>query len=151
MAQQLNLDRSQRVDIVCRRNDTFTLNLELKDEAGIPLVLGSNQDNIGTNGTLSPAAYYKFKMQVRLQDTFDGAQAGDPDGYALQMDGAISSTANGLVTFTSAHGAMVIDSGLYVYDIQKQIGPNDNNTAPDSVETILYGTFKVNEDVTVGI
>lgn len=153
MAQQLNLDRSQRVDIVCRRNDTFTLNLELKDEAGIPLVLGSNQDGIGANETLNPAAYYKFKMEVRLQDTFDdaGAEPGAAEGYTLQMDGAISSTANGLVAFTSAHGDMTIDSGLYVYDIQKQIGPNSNNTAPDSVETILYGTFKVNEDVTVGI
>ena len=61
MAQQLNLDRSQRVDIVCRKGDTFTLNLELKDEAGVAIPLLSADDAAFDN---------EFLMQVRESSVF---------------------------------------------------------------------------------
>jgi hypothetical protein len=50
-------------------------------------------------------------------------------------------------------------SGIYVYDIQQKIekpGPDNDITGtsdnvPASVETLLYGIFKIVEDVTVAV
>jgi len=132
MAQQINLDRSQRLDITCKRNDTFKLNLELKNESGVAIAL-----NVGGE------AYYSFKMQVRAEDLHDeNADApANPEGYYLSMTGVNSTDTVGLVTFSTLASAMDLDSGIYVYDIQRAIG--------DDVETLLYGVFKVNEDITI--
>jgi len=40
---------------------------------------------------------------------------------------------------------MGVAAGLYVYDIQQV----DTSANPDIVETILYGTFQINEDITI--
>lgn len=157
MANQINLDRSQRVDITCKRGDTFKLNLELKDDDGVAVVLGNDQDSNLTD-------YYFYKMEVREVDTddVDGSGAG---GYILQSNGVISTTTNGEVTFTITHdnmGGSNLSSGLYVYDIQQKVvsdlgdddaegGSGADADTIDSVETLLYGLFKVVEDVTVAV
>ena len=46
MDKVLNLDRSQRLDLICRKGDTFTLNLELKDESGVALDLNDPKKQI---------------------------------------------------------------------------------------------------------
>ena len=86
----VNLDTSVRLDIVCRKGDTFTL----------PVDFQTTQTADG------------FSMQVRLTDTTE-------DSVILE-----------------------IDSGLYVYDLQ-------NTDSSGVVSTKLFGTFKVNEDITV--
>ena len=159
MANQINLDRSQRVDITCKRGDTFNLNLELKDDAGIALVLGDTQDS-------NLSDYYFYKMEVREVDTHDGTGGpGTTEGYVLQMDGTVSTTDDGLVTFTKSHDQMTgvnVPSGVYVYDIQQKIvsdlgdddaegGTGDDADTIHSVETLLYGIFKIVEDVTVAV
>ena len=125
MAQQLNLDRSQRVDIVCREGDTFTLNLELKDDLGVAI------DVTG----------HTFLMQVRVSDedeTLTDASADVP----LLMTVDLTDASDGLVKFSKTAANMKdVSSGLYVYDISQ------NNTSTE--ETILYGTFKVNEDISI--
>lgn len=136
MAQQLNLDRSQRVDIVCRKGDTFTLNLELKDEAGVAIPLltadGAASDN-------------EFLMQVRVSDD-DEATAGAA-AIPLEIDSVNSASTVGLVTFTATALEMsTVVSGLYVYDISQNNGATG---AAELEETILYGTFKVNEDISI--
>lgn len=160
MASEINLDRSQRVDITCKRGDTFNLNLELKSDGNVPLVLGNAQNNTLTD-------YYFYKMEVREADTHDGdgASPGTTQGYVLQMDGTVSTTSDGLVTFTKSHDEMTgtnVPAGIYVYDIQQKIvsnlgadeeegGTGVNEDTIDSVETLLYGIFKVVEDVTVAV
>jgi hypothetical protein len=156
MANQINLDRSQRVDITCKRGDTFTLNLELKDDSNVALVLGNIQDSSSND-------LYSYKMEVREADTHDDAGTG-AQGYILSIDGDVDADSIGLVTFTEVHGNMGgdnLDAGLYVYDIQQKItdlgedgligGTGENEDIIDSVETLLYGIFKVVEDVTVAV
>lgn len=157
MANQINLDRSQRVDITCKRGDTFKLNLELKDDNGVAVVLGNDQDSNLTD-------YYFYKMEVREVDTHDATGSG-VEGYILQSNGVISTTTNGEVTFTITHdnmGGSNLSSGLYVYDIQQKVvsdlgdddaegGTGADADTIDSVETLLYGLFKVVEDVTVAV
>lgn len=158
MANQINLDRSQRVDITCKRGDTFNLNLELKDDSNVALVLGNAQDSSLTD-------YYFYKMEVREADTDETDGSGGSPGYVLQMNGTISTTSNGLVTFTKSYDLMTgsnVPAGIYVYDIQQKIvsdlgadgaegGTGVNADTIDSVETLLYGIFKIVEDVTVAV
>jgi len=172
MANKLNLDRSQRLDITCKRNDTFKMNLELKDDDGVAIDLNA------TDGVSSTNPLYAFKMQVRHMDTHDDTDeydaVDDPEGWLIERfativnsSGADTRTASSaptvdtnLAEFKIAHGDMTLASGVYVYDIQRHIietEPNYTESAsnvingetPDEVETILYGVFTVNEDVTL--
>lgn len=182
MANTLNLDRSQRLDVVCKRGDTFKMNLELKDDDGTNIDLNGAYD-----GTDAITPIYAFKMQVRLADTDEDNTAYDSstntDGYLIESwaavanrDSAVDSTyldPTNLATFTIAHGVMEgLESGVYVYDIEKRLfntltydedGDSTNDevdvdwdsnavieaATPDDVETILYGVFTVNEDITL--
>lgn len=167
MANTLNLDRSQRLDVVCKRGDTFKMNLELKDDNGTAIDLNGAYD--GSSAITTPI--YAFKMQVRNADTDDAETQGGADGYLVEAWAAVANRVSteaatyldstNLATFTIPHGTMEdLDSGVYVYDIEKRLfnalGSTDwdDNTSigtatPDDVETILYGVFTVNEDVTL--
>ena len=174
MANKLNLDRSQRLDITCKRNDTFKMNLELKDDEGVAIDLNATAGSASSTNPL-----YAFKMQVRNMDTDDDntAYSTDPenlDGYRIELFATIvnsagSDTRDGtsaptletnLAEFKIDHGDMTLDSGVYVYDIQRHLIETDpdysggaadaiNGATPAEVETILYGIFTVNEDVTL--
>ena len=131
MENVLNLDRSQRLDIICRKGDTFTLNLELKDQETGNAVVLTDTDN-----------KYTFTMDVRVSDT--------SSVNIVDISSLVSVDSPGLVTFSvSAEDMADLTSGLYVYDVQQ----TRTNTTPEpsevlSVETLIYGTFKINEDVT---
>src|SRR5210317_77692 len=145
MAHQLNLDNSQRLDITCKRGDDFVLQLNLKDENTDAIDLGdvSNTSNL--------------KMEVRTSDDYDtGATTSEDVNIILssvesatvsdEFPRPISPTsvdeANGDYKLSvTADNMKLVSSGLYVYDIQII-----NNSLS---QTILYGLFKVNEDVTV--
>jgi hypothetical protein len=136
MANKLNLDQSQRVDIVCRKNDTFALKLQISDENGTAVNLSSG---------------WSFNMDVRHADT-DNVLATNrvmSTGITTPTDGAIevdlTGGVSGEVVFTCSADDMDVAAGLYVYDIQQV----DTTASPNIVETILYGTFQINEDVTI--
>jgi len=167
MANTLNLDRSQRLDVVCKRGDTFKMNLELKDDDGTNIDLNGAYN--GSDAITTPI--YAFKMQVRNADTDDGTGQGGADGYLIESWAAIDNRDStqssvyldptNLATFTIPHGTMEsLQSGVYVYDIEKRLFNSlgstdwDDNTSiepavPNDVETILYGVFTVNEDITL--
>jgi len=155
MAQQINLDTSQRVDIVCRKGDTFDLSLTLKDDAPTPVSIVGNNDT--------------FKMEVRTTDdggvayssagdsnaeiilsTLDGSadskhiSVKDSGGTTLTSTNAQQAPTDGIVRFfVTANVMAVAAAGLYVYDIEM----TDNSSS--KVTTLIYGTFKINEDVSV--
>ena len=122
MAQTINLDVSQRVDIVCRRGDTFSLTLTYtKDD-------GTGDANFGESDT--------FLLQVRDADTNDTS-------IITEVTGTPNATTK-KINFQKSFAAMKeIASGLYVYDVE-------HKTSAGVVSTLIFGTFKVNEDVTIG-
>lgn len=134
MANAVNLDTAKRVDITCRKGDTFLLNL----------------DTTSSQGTALNLTTYTFKMEVRTSDESTGGEA-DSDVILTTTDADNSSSkqitiptqdANGNLTFqVSATNMAGVSSGLYVYDIQATVG--------GVVTTWLYGTFKINEDVSI--
>ena len=83
-------------------------------------------------------------MEVRLSDTSSTVVLTPTPNIAKKIDG--------LVTFSVPASGMVVNAGLYVYDIQQtRTDTVSGNPSPQelSVETLLFGTFKINEDVTV--
>ena len=119
MAAQINLDTAQRVDITCRKGDSFHLELTFKDSDGVELDLSG----------------YEWKLDVRETDTSSNAILEDT---SFTYDG----NASGVLTIDGTPNVMsTIDGGIYVYDLQ--------STNAGAVKTWLYGIFKVNEDITL--
>jgi hypothetical protein len=154
MAKTINLDTAQRVDVVCRKGDTFDLTLTLKDTASTPASIVADADT--------------FKMEVRTtDDAGDAYSSGDAviilsteddtnsdtkqiivkDSAGTTLDDSTVGVADtdGVVRFTVTSSNMGLTlSGLYVYDIEMTDFSNSNK-----VTTLIYGTFKINEDVSV--
>lgn len=117
MATQINLDTSTRVDITCRKGDTFKIEFTFNDDNGDPIDL--------TN--------YTWKMDVKETDTSSGDIIAD-NSFVY------SGNVNGVLTITAASSVMSnVNGGIYVYDLQ--------STNSGEVKTWIYGIFKVNEDV----
>lgn len=118
MSSVVNLDTSKRLDIVCRKGDTFRLELEF----------------IGTDSLPINISGYVWKLDVRETDTSTPAILEDSQlEYVATVDGKLSVT----IPATTMAG---ISSGIYVYDIQSE--------SAGIVKTWIYGIFKVNEDIT---
>jgi len=119
MASVINLDTAQRVDITCRKGDTFNLELTFKDSSGASLDLSG----------------YSWKLDVRETDTSSVAVIED-NSFSYSGD------ENGVLTISGTSSLMEsISGGIYVYDLQ--------STSAGAVKTWIYGIFKVNEDITV--
>jgi len=140
MATSVNLDISQQLDITCRRGDTFLLSLNFTQVDGItPLDVSSDR--------------YKFNMDVRESDTDDGATSvASTDSSAIATGSAnitVTQTngASGQITLTISAAAMsAIVGGSYVYDLQAE---QLTGGEVSKIETWLFGSFIVNEDVTI--
>jgi hypothetical protein len=123
MAVSINLDISKRVDITCRKGDSFSLEMMISDADGVGIDL----------------SLYTFKMEVRETDTSSVAllsSTNDDFQFYNNANGA-----DGALEITATASAMEVESGLYVYDIQATTG--------SQVTTWFYGIFKINEDITV--
>lgn len=94
MANAVNLDTSNRLDITCRKGDTFRLILTLTDSAGSSL----------------DATTYDFKMEVRNSDTATNTVVASGDVSYIK--------ASGQLTVIIDESNMSMDGGLYVYDLQ---------------------------------
>jgi len=116
-ANTVNLDNAQRVDIICRKGDTFSIEINFFDANNQPIDL--------TN--------YTFKMEVSESDTSATPVLDDTDfTYTANSTGTL------LVRATSAI-MLTISAGIYVYGLQ--------SADAGIVKTWLLGLFTVNEDV----
>jgi hypothetical protein len=119
----VNLDTSARLDIICRRADTFVLTVDFN-----------------TALTSYPAA--NWKLQVRDSDTDDSGtgliQVSGAGSHPLTSGFGVDSESLQIIINSTD---MDVDSGLYVYDLQ-----TDSSGA---IRTWLHGEFKIIEDVTI--
>ena len=129
MANKINLDVSERLDITCRQGDSFSLTLNLKDSAGAVITLVTSN--------------YKFFMQVK--DKEGNIIIGSTEfGDSADLNFAVPSPLDtGDVTISATPATMrQISAGRYIYDLQYLIdGVDGTNT------TILRGFFTVNGDI----
>jgi hypothetical protein len=113
----VNLDNAQRVDIVCREGDTFTIEIDFYD---------ANDQPINLTG-------YTWKMEVSESDT-------SPTPVLDYTDFTYTGNSSGKLYVNATAATMsTINGGMYIYGLQS----NDAGT----VKTWLYGLFTVNEDV----
>tara|TARA_R100000734_G_C3318654_1_gene113040 strand:- start:1374 stop:1847 length:474 start_codon:yes stop_codon:yes gene_type:complete len=152
MASSVNLDTSETLNITCRKGDTFSLTLTLKNSSGTALTLSTSN--------------YEFLMQVK-SEKFDrrtkttssdlvigtASVAKKNQGRAKEQSN-INSGVNfeiptvddsGNVTIEASAATMSqVPSGSYRYDLQYIL---PNATGLDTHRTILKGKFVVNADV----
>ena len=115
----ITLDVAKRLDITCRKGDTFNLVINVTDSAGTAI-------NLTT---------YSFKMQIRETDTSSGSTVSENNV-------TITGTSGGVLTANIDSSIMSsVSSGLYAYDLQ--------TIKAGTTQTWLTGVLKVNEDVTV--
>jgi hypothetical protein len=114
----INLDRSSRLDITCRKGDTFKLIFTF-DEA---------QD------TARPIDGWKMQVRTSADDEAGSGQLEVSGSGPFSYD----AETNKKLTLTIAAGSMNF-SGQYVYDIQH---------AGSETETFFHGVFTVVEDIT---
>ena len=125
-ATKINLDTSSRVDVTCRKGDTFSLRLTVTK----------------ADGTAAFADGDIFLLQVRDSDTGDLVSNGSAS-FAATVTASNTDVSNKYIDFTVAHTVMkTMPSGLYVYDVEQK-------TTSGVVSTLIFGTLKVNEDVSI--
>jgi len=140
MASKANLDVAEKLDITCRKGDTFELSLNFKDSTGtaIPLV---------TDG-------YEFFMQVRGAKRASNSKGSLVAGTLTKGDQAKGENRtqnvgfvfedidnSGNVTVRASADTMTnFPAGRYAYDLQYTV---NNKTT-----TVLKGSFTVNDDIT---
>lgn len=119
---KVNLDTAARLDIVCRKGDSFSLSVEF--DTDVPNHADAN---------------IEWLMEVRENDTTDTLTQGTFSIRRNQSNTKLLTIQNGAETMAA------LNSGLYVYDVQVK------NTAdsPYTVKTYLYGTFEIVEDIAV--
>jgi hypothetical protein len=119
---KVNLDTAARLDITCRRGDTFELVLDF----------GADQTWVADD----------FKMEIApnagatATDTFEN----NGTTYFAVADNDDGDTKAKVTITIPASEMEALSAGLYVYDLQ--------TTVSSVVKTHVYGTFQINEDVT---
>ena len=140
MATKANLDVAERLDITCRKGDTFELSLNFKDSSGNNIALLTDE--------------YDFFMQVRSPKktaNTRGALVAGTLSKGDQAKGADKSSNvgfnfediddSGNVTVRASADTMAnFIAGRYTYDLQYTV---NNKTT-----TVLKGSFTVNDDIT---
>jgi len=149
---KVNLDESSKMDITCKRGDTFSLTITLKDSSGVALPLATDNYRfiVQVRQPVDPrvrTANGKGGLVLGTQDIGDKAvdRAGAESNFepvAVDDDGNATIQA-------SAKVMRGVSSGRYVYDIQ-YIKPSTAGGL-DTHKTILYGNFTVNEDISEAI
>lgn len=115
----VNLDIAQTLNITCRKNDTFLMDLVF-----------TNDDTSAIDLT-----EYTFKMQIRRRKDATASL------YTFSGSGSFPiQTANGALRIYS--DAIDMRSGSYLYDLQA------THISSGQIITWLMGSFIINDDVT---
>lgn len=153
MASSVNLDTSDILNITCRKGDTFSITLTLKNSSGTALTLSTSS--------------YEFLMQVKSEKIIKRGRTTESSlilgtaSAAKKNQGRAKNQVNvsgelnfevptvddsGNVTIEASADTMSkVPSGTYSYDLQ-YILPSSSGL--DTHKTVLRGTFTVNPDVT---
>ena len=132
MANKVNLDTSERLDITCRQGDTFSLTVTLKDSAGTAIALSTLK--------------YSFLMQVWGGNSTEPVIGSPNLGKSVNKSfEAFVVDDSGNVTISATAATMKdISSGVYIYDLMSIL---PSSTTADTHTTILRGNFTINPDI----
>ena len=145
---KVNLDVAEKLDNTCRRGHTFSLTLTLKDSSDTALQLSTlgyeffmnvksnEKDSSGERFVIASSSTASQKSPTSSRLTDDQVQK--LAGIFTFDDASDSGT---VVLNASAASMASFPVGWFSYDIQQLVGGVRT--------TILRGSFKVNEDITL--
>ena len=141
MAQSIDLDVTEELDITAKRGDSFSMTLTLKNSAGTVLTLS----------TSSYEFYFRVKKVTGSAQARRGTIVLGTPNVASASNSFETPTLDdsGNVTFTAtADVTSQIPSGSYAYEIQYKI---PSSTTLDTYTSILKGVFVLNSDITENV
>jgi len=158
MAQKANLDVSERLDISCKRGDSFELFLNLKDSAGDNLPLLTDEYEfiiqVKTPATQQQALTQVTTPQSRTLIAASALNESETKGVSetKQADAPIfvfedADDLGNIVLRASADSTSKLPVGRFVYDLQYKVLVNGFS----KVTTILRGNFTVKEDISTAV
>jgi hypothetical protein len=148
MASSVNLDVAERLDITCRRGDTFSLTLTLKDSSGTAITLAtSNYEFLMDVKTVPQRSRSGVSKREVIASSVLSPSKSDAKQLTSEQQDKLSNgfefkdiTDSGTVNVSASADTMSnLPVGSFEYDIQQKVG--------DVVTTILRGSFTVNEDI----
>ena len=159
MASSVNLDTSDVLNITCRKGDTFSITLTLKDSAGTALTLSTSEytflmqvksTRVVKRGGLSistlilgtPNAAAKNQVRVKSKP---GIMPPPVSSSGKTFETPTVDDSGNVTIEASAETMSKVPSGSYSYDLQ-YILPNASGL--DTHRTVLRGKFSVNADIT---
>jgi hypothetical protein len=155
MANKVNLDVSERLDIICRQGDSFDLTLTLKDSSGTALTLATD-DYSFVFLVIRASSHYPFDWGDIVGFTnatypFDWGDVvgpAQPSGKKADSSGipifAFTTDDSGNVTVTmAASETRKMEAGRHHWDFQ-QIQPTASGVS--IYTTLLTGSFIVNSE-----
>ena len=137
----VNLDTAARLDIICRKGDSFSLAVKFDSDIHDTDPL----ENEGADNEEGADDVWTLTVKETLDsETTEFSEEGQAFTLTVAEDNKTLNITN------SASSMASIDAGLYVYDVQRSTGANDDVTPAvvADITTYLYGTFEVREDVT---
>jgi|TARA_R110000803_G_scaffold46425_9_gene97496 hypothetical protein len=134
---KVNLDVSEKLDITCRKGDTFSLSLTLKDSNGTALTLSTSGYEFLMQVRSSRKVMSKGKMLERelvIGTVSKGRTSSQGINFTFTTDDL------GVATITVDDDTMrKVTPGRYVYDLQQIVSSVST--------TILKGNFIINDDI----
>jgi len=163
MASSVNLDTSDVLNITCRKGDTFSITLTLKNSAGTALTLstsgyvflmqvksteatrrGGSVRSTLILGTPNAAAKDQVRVKSKSKTRIPPPVVSVPSSGRTFETPTVDDSGNVTIE-ASAETMSKVPSGSYSYDLQ-YILPNASGL--DTHRTVLRGKFSVNADVT---
>ena len=163
---KINFDIAKKLDITCRRGDSFSLELTLKDSSGIPINLhGGTEAGLhfyartqngapvfitNTSGFSTGGAYSGEYVTVTLTDDTNSTTADTSDS---SYDS--STAATGIVKFEASAEDMKFSDFApgtmnLLYDIQyEDVATANQVDSQNNTRTILYGNLIIKDDLSI--
>ena len=150
----INLDTSQVLDITCKRGDTFSMTINLKDSSGTALALSTNKyefimqvkpSNSTSDTDIVLTTPNAVGFNIVIPDLKRGISVKPPKGDVPPFFEDPTVDDSGNVTIEASSEVMgQVPPGRYEYDIQYIL---KSSTGLDTHRTILFGAFSVIDDV----
>lgn len=120
---QVNLDTASRLDVICRRGDSFSLGIDF----GVEMDPHTADDEVAG----------EYQMEVRTSADNTGTAFFSNFTFAI----ADGDTTSSKMTISATASAMELTPGTYVYDLQR--------VSSGETKTYLFGKFTINDDITI--
>jgi len=156
MAKKANLDVSEKLDISCKRGDSFELFLNLKDSEGVDLLLlsGGYEFIIQVKTPNAKSSNPSLNQQKRTMIAASALKESETKGVSERKEAESPififeemDDLGNVVLKSTADSTSRLPVGRFVYDLQYKVDVNGFS----KVTTILRGNFTVKEDISTAV